>query len=118
MEEEILDLVSEQDEVIGQEKRTIVRDKNLTNFRAVNGFVINSKKQLWIPRRTADKIQYPSALDCSVSGCVSSGETYDQAFEREVAEELNIDIHAVSYKKIAHLTPLEHNTSCFMYVYV
>ena len=62
--------------------------KDLHNFRAVIGFVKNSNGQFWIPRRVKEKIIYPLALDMSVAGHVSSGETYDEAFEREAREEI------------------------------
>ena len=98
-------------------KRSVVHQQKLY-FRAVNAFICNDQNQLWIPRRHADKKIFPLALDCSVSGHVSSGEEYDAAFERETAEEVNIDITKVPYKKIARLTPITHNVVAFMWVYI
>lgn len=115
--DEILDVVSDNDEVLYQEKRNIIYAKKL-NFRTINAFLINSQKKLWIPRRHPNKKLFPLYLDCSVGGHVSAGEGYDSAFKRETREELNIDIDKVHYKKIAYLTPLENGTSSFMWVYL
>ncbi len=115
--DEILDIVSPLDEVIGQEKRSVVYAQQLS-FRVINAFVCNTQKQLWIPRRHPNKKLFPLSLDCSVGGHVAAGEDYDHAFARETAEELNIDVNTVSFKKVARLTPLTHGISAFMWVYV
>lgn len=116
-QDELLDVVDAQDRVIGVEKRSIVYQQNLS-FRVVNGFVINSQGKFWIPRRTAHKKLFPLALDASVGGHVASGESYDAAFVRETQEELGIDLKPGSYTSVVRLTPHEHGTSAFMWVYV
>lgn len=116
--EEILDLVNEHDQVIGQKSRSEVYAQKLTNFRVINGFVINNEKQLWIPRRTANKRLMPLYLDCSVGGHVEAGETYQVAFERELKEELNLDAANVDYQMIGSMTPHEDAVTAFMQVYI
>lgn len=118
MNDEILDLVSPDDKIVGQEKRSVVYEKKLSYFRVINGFVCNSEKKLWIPRRHYQKRLFPLCLDASVGGHVGTGETYDDAFVRETQEELGINVMSYSYSKIARLTPHEHNTSAFMWVYL
>lgn len=115
--EEILDLVDRNDQVIAQIERSKAAAARKVNIRAVNAFVVNQQGQLWIPRRTAQKKACPLHLDFSVSGCVSSGESYDQAFERELQEELNLTLAHLSYKKLGALTPHEHGTCVFMHMY-
>jgi isopentenyl-diphosphate delta-isomerase len=115
--EEILDLVDQNDQVIGSLERSKVYAAGITNFRAINAFIVNDLGQLWVPRRTAYKKVCPLHLDFSVSGHVSSGETYDQAFQRELQEELNLTLAEISYKKLGALTPHEHGTCVFMQVY-
>jgi isopentenyldiphosphate isomerase len=113
---EILDLVDESDNVIGQ----ISRDAawaNQVRVRVVNAFVINMQGQLWIPRRTAQKKMFPNCLDMSVGGHVQSGESYLQAFQRETQEELNLDLDQVSWRKVAYFSPLETTLSAFMEVF-
>ncbi len=115
--DEYLDLVNEKDAVIGKKLRSEVYAEGLSNFRVINAFIINSQGAIWIPRRTADKRLFPLCLDMSVGGHVESGETYDQTFKRETAEELNIDTDTVQHKLLGHLTPQKDNVSAFMNVY-
>lgn len=115
--DEYLDLVDTQDNVIGKKLRRDVYTENLSNFRVINAFVVNSKGEIWIPRRTADKRIFPLCLDMSVGGHVESGETYDDTFRRETAEELNIDISKVEYRLLDKLTPESDGVSAHMQVY-
>ncbi len=114
---EILDIVNSQDQVIGQKYRSEVYKEQLSNFRVVNAFLINSQKEVWIPRRSGNKKLFPLCLDTSVGGHVSAGETYEEAFKRELLEELTIDSSQIDYTMIAKLTPHEHNLSAFMHLY-
>lgn len=111
--DEYLDLVDENDQVVGKEKRSVVYQKKLSNFRVINAFIINSQGQIWIPRRTATKRVFPLCLDMSVGGHVESGETYEDALHRETLEELNIDLSSTPYKFLGHLTPPANNVSAF-----
>lgn len=115
--DELLDLVNEQDQVIGQEWRSIVHKNKLNNFRSVNAFIKNSDGKLWIPLRTAHKRLFPSCLDFSMGGHVSAGEAYEEAFRRETEEELNIDINKVPFAQVGNFTPTRDAVSCFMHVY-
>ncbi|HZW61000.1 MAG TPA: NUDIX domain-containing protein [Candidatus Babeliales bacterium] len=115
--DELLDIVDEQDRVIAQASRSSVNILQGRNFRAINAFIENDQGQLWIPRRTAHKATYPLALDSSIGGCVSAGETYEDAFEREAQEEVNININQVSYTCAGYFTPSNHGLSAFMKVF-
>ena len=115
--DEYLDLVDENDRVVGKKLRSEVYAERLSNFRVINAFVVNAAGELWIPRRTADKKIFPLCLDVSAGGHVESGETYDQTFKREVAEELNIATDTVPVHCLGHLTPQKDNVSAFMNVY-
>lgn len=92
---EILDIVNEQDEVIGTIDRRdydrLVTEK-LGYLRSVDMYIQNDKGQLWVPRRTLDKTIAPGGLDYSVGGHVESGETYEDALLREIKEELNLTL--------------------------
>lgn len=116
--QELLDVVDHNDQVIGQKYRTEIYAEKSTQFRVINAFLINSKKQLWIPRRSEHKKLFPLCLDMSVGGHVASGENYEQAFIRELKEELNIDASQVNYTLVAKLTPQRHKVSAYMHLYV
>lgn len=115
--DEYLDLVDEQDNVIGKKKRSEIYAEKLTNFHVVNVFIVNSKKEIWIPRRSANKRIFPLCLDMSMGGHVESGETYEDALKRELKEELNLNLNDIEYKFLGHLTPLKDIVSAFMNVY-
>lgn len=117
--EEYLDLVDQNDQVIGQKKRSEVYAEGYHNFgfRVVNLFVVNSQGQIWLPRRRQEKAHCPLHLDCSMGGHVSSGETYEQALKRETLEELNLDVDKIDLKFLGYLTPHQHGVSAFMKVY-
>jgi isopentenyl-diphosphate delta-isomerase len=113
--DEILDLVDRDDRIIGQVRRSETDD--VCNVRVINVFLRDSQGRLWIPRRTAKKRAFPRCLDMSVGGYVSSGESYDEAFRREVHEEISLDIDHITWRRLGHLTPYRDNVSAFMWVY-
>jgi len=117
MYDELLDLVDEQDRVIGTKKRSEVYANNLKNFRVINVFLINENGEIWIPRRTVHKRIFSLCLDMSAAGHVETGETYDQTFKRETMEELTIDTDEVPHRLLGHLRPQTHGVSTFMNVY-
>ena len=87
--EERVDLVDEDDRVLGTVTRAEVRAGTLLH-RGVAILVRDSAGRVYVHRRTADKDVFPSAYDMFVGGMVAAGEGYDAAAERELAEELGI----------------------------
>lgn len=114
---EMLDLVDEQDAVIGVMERNEVYKQGLNNFRVINAFIKNSEGKLFIPRRQKHKRLFPLGLDVSVGGHVTSGETYEEAFAKEAREELNLDIRSLPFTVLGKLTPSADSVSAFMTVY-
>jgi isopentenyldiphosphate isomerase len=86
---ETVDIVDEEDRVVGQASRAEVRARGLRH-RAAYILVFNSRGQLFVHLRTASKDVYPGHYDVAVGGVVGAGESYDEAARRELAEELGI----------------------------
>lgn len=87
--DEWIDVVDEDDRVVGHATRADMRSKNLLH-RAVYVFVLNDADAIFVHRRTTTKDVYPGRCDVTVGGVVAAGETYDAAAVRELAEELGI----------------------------
>ena len=117
MAEEILDLVDNEDNVIGQISREMAYAKKITNIRSVHFLLQNSEGRFWIPRRSKNKSTCPLGLDFSASGCVSSGEDYETALLREVNEELNLDLKKIGFDFLLKFSPVEHGTNAFCKLY-
>ncbi|HEX9259285.1 MAG TPA: NUDIX domain-containing protein [Acidimicrobiales bacterium] len=66
-----------------------MRSENLRH-RAVFVAVVHSDGRLLVHRRSQDKDVWPGWWDLAVGGVVASGETYDDAAVRELAEELGV----------------------------
>jgi isopentenyl-diphosphate delta-isomerase type 1 len=82
-------VVDEEDRVIGKETRVKCHKSRLIH-RSVYIFLVNSKKEVFIQKRSMAKDLYPGYYTGSATGHVNYGETYDQAALRELDEELGI----------------------------
>lgn len=84
---EYMDIVNEDDEVIGRDTRERVHARHEIH-RGVHVFVVNRAGELLLQRRAKSTRDYPDHWDASAGGQVCSGETYEQAAIRELDEEL------------------------------
>jgi 16S rRNA (adenine1518-N6/adenine1519-N6)-dimethyltransferase len=100
MPEEIFDVVNERDEVIGQAPRSEVHARKLLH-RAVHVFVVTSRGELLLQKRSEFKDEFPLKFTSSASGHLAAGETYDEAAPRELREELGIVGPLVRLQKFA-----------------
>ncbi len=89
MSEEIFDVVDEHDQVVGQAPRSVVHAQKRLH-RAVHIFVLNTRGELLLQKRSATKDEYPLCYTSSASGHLSAGETYEMAAPRELEEELGL----------------------------
>ncbi|MFB7370987.1 NUDIX hydrolase [Streptomyces sp. NPDC056222] len=87
--EEILDVVDENDEVVGQAPRAEVYTRGLIH-RCAFIQVRDAEDRIFVHRRTPSKLVYPSLYDMFVGGVVGAGESYDEAALREAEEELGV----------------------------
>lgn len=104
-EDEVLDLVDENDNVIGTIPRAETGNGHEGYLRAAELLIINDKGQLWIPRRQMHKRIKPGGLDFSAAGHVSSGETYEETLQKEVAEEINLELDKDKLEFLHKFTP-------------
>jgi isopentenyldiphosphate isomerase len=88
-EAELVDIVDADDRVVGRATRQEMRQRKLRH-RATYVLVFNADGQLFVHRRTATKDVYPSFFDVAIGGVVTTGETYDEAAQRELAEEIGV----------------------------
>jgi isopentenyldiphosphate isomerase len=87
--DEVLDVVDERDRVVGQAKRADVYARRLRHRCA---FVLarDADGRVFVHRRTARKLVFPSLYDMFVGGVLATGESYDEAALREAEEELGV----------------------------
>ena len=90
MSDELFDVVSEQDIVIGQETRSAVHRRGLWH-RGVHIFLFTRDQKVLVQQRSQDRVHAPLALDCSVSEHVKTGEDYYTAAIRGLKEELGVE---------------------------
>lgn len=92
-DDEIMDLVDENDDVIGTVKRgDYNRSPNSFDgyIRCANVFLINRRNMVWVPTRGAHKFIATNSLDFSAGEHVQAGENYIQAAVRGLDEEVGI----------------------------
>lgn len=89
--DEILEIVDENNEVIGQATRGECYQKGLLH-RAVNIFIYNSKEEVFLHKRSDKKLKYPGFWDMSCSEHVKPGEEFVEAAKRGLQEELGVEI--------------------------
>lgn len=90
MSEELLDIVNDEDIILGQEMRSTAHRLGLQH-RGVHVFLFTPAGKMLVQKRNKDRAQYPSLLDCSVSEHVKAGESYREAAARGMKEEMGVE---------------------------
>lgn len=91
--EEYFDVLNEKGEYIGKiETRKKCHTEGLWH-KAVAMFIINSKEQVLLQRRSANKKKWPNMWDITAGGHVLAGEFGFQSIIREAEEELGINLN-------------------------
>ncbi len=101
-EDELIDRVDEAGRVIGVVRRGDCHGNPDLHHRAVHVFVINARGEYFLQKRSLAKLIQPGRWDTSVGGHVGSGETYEQAACKELAEELGIVITDAGLLRQSH----------------
>ncbi len=87
--EEIIEIVNKNGKVVGKTTRQKAYQKGSLHL-AVNVLVLNSKGQIYLQKRSANKSSFPLHWDISVSEHVKPGESPKNAAIRGLQEELSI----------------------------
>lgn len=90
MKDELFDIVSEEDEVVGRSERKEVHSKGHIH-RSIFIFIFDKQGRIFVNQRTLNKEFYPGYWSIVIGGHVHSGESYEEAAEREVKEEMGIE---------------------------
>jgi isopentenyldiphosphate isomerase len=122
---EILSIVNENDEVIGQEDRKVIHQKGLRH-REVHVWFVTRDHKVIFQKRGLHKETFPGLFDATVGGHVEIGESYEDAAIREAQEETGIIIpkdklfFVQNAKTETHdnLAGLQNNTFKMTYSYV
>ncbi len=115
MEIEMLDLVDENDNVIGIEERNTALKQKRNNIRVINIFITTSDNKIIVPLRSPNRRIFPNCYDFSVGGFVTSGDDYEKTAYKELEEELGI--RNVKLEEIGYFKPSDINTACFSKLY-
>lgn len=89
MKKGFLEIVNENDEVMGEDSRENIQRLGLLH-REVHVWLFNSKGEILFQKRGPDKDTFPNLLDASVGGHVEIGESYEQAAVQELREETGL----------------------------
>ncbi len=89
--EEMLEIVDENDNVVGLENRVKIHKEGLLH-REIHIWFFTPKKEIIFQHRAKDKDTYPDLLDATVGGHVEPGDSYEKTFEKECLEETGLSV--------------------------
>lgn len=89
---EYVDVITKDGQPTGQVKLKKEAEQDGDWHKANHLWIINSKKELLLQKRAADKKFYPNTWDVSTAGNCQSGETVEETAIREAKEELGLII--------------------------
>ncbi|MCE9628703.1 MAG: NUDIX domain-containing protein [Candidatus Vogelbacteria bacterium] len=125
MKEEQLEIINENDEVIGLESRKVIHQKGLLH-REIHIWFITPDRKIIFQHRAKDKDTYPDKLDATVGGHVDPGMTYDDTAIKEGREETGVTLDLAKLKLVRKIhkktfdedTGLTNNTIRSQYAYL
>ena len=91
--EELVDVLNEKGMYTGETQTREICSKKGLWHKAVCVFIINSKNQVLLQKRSANKKTWPNMWDVTAGGNVLAGEFGFQAIIRECKEELGIELN-------------------------
>lgn len=117
--DELLDLVNENDEIIGTIWKSEAHKDIKKIHREIRLFVFDKLGNVLLQQRALTKKNGPGSWGETAAGHVNIGEDPSIAAKREIKEELGIDINPFFYKKVfdIHSKDNENEESRFTYIY-
>lgn len=112
MNTEYLSVVDGNDVVIGFSTKEDIKRRGL-NYRCVQVFLFNSKKEILLCKRPAEKTRYAGQF-AVVMGHVRRGENYSESAIREVKEELGVNINL---RRVTKFSLLDGASRVFQEIY-
>jgi len=91
MPKKLLNIVDENDNIIGAEERKVIHEKGLLH-REVHIWFVTPNNQIIFQHRAKNKDTFPDLLDISVAGHVEIGDSYIETAIKEVEEETGVKI--------------------------
>lgn len=113
---ELFDIVDQNDLVIGQASRSECHGNPTLIHRVAHVHVFNRRGELLLQKRSLLKDIQPGKWDTSVGGHLDRGESYLQAAEREMSEELGLiesPLTFLYYSKIRNAIESENVATYF-----
>jgi len=89
----ILNIVNDNDEIIGQASRQEIHERGLLH-REVNIYFITPDKEIIFQHRSLNKDTFPDLLDASVGGHVEIGDSYLETAVKEIFEETGLTVES------------------------
>ena len=122
---EMLEVVDENDNVVGLETREKIHKEGLLH-REIHIWFLTPKAEIIFQHRAKDKDTYPDKLDATVGGHVEPKMSYEETAVKECKEETGIDIdlgklvflRKMRKKSFDEVTGLTNNTIRSQYAYL
>lgn len=111
-QDEIFIVVNRSDRIIGYRSRFECHHNKQLIHRAVGVVIFNEQSQILLQKRSKYKDTDPGLYTLSATGHVDKGETYQQAAQRELMEELGIKTALKKEKKYLAETAEETEMDC------
>jgi isopentenyldiphosphate isomerase len=111
--DELLDLVNEKDEVIGEVWRSEANQNPEKIHRQVGIIIADGQNRIWMQQRSLSKDKNPGMWSISCAGHILKGEKPLSAAKRELKEELDLEIELQFFKKLLRIYPEEKHFTYF-----
>ena len=95
--DEIISIYDEKDNYVGKDTRINMRKNNLIH-RCTTILILNEKNEILVQTRSLSKEYCPGYLSAVSGGVVCDGEEVEMNAQKELEEELGIDLNKTKYK--------------------